>query len=102
MTEPGFDVGDAKKVKKRKKKHQLVRERELEEIKQLLSTSYGRRFLWRVLTQCGMFKTLSVHTEHEMSIQSGKRDMGLWLVNEINDADKNGYIKLIQEDLKDG
>ena len=48
-----------------------------------------------------MFQTLSGYTELSMAIKSGKRDMGLWIVNEINEADKNGYIKLIQEDLKD-
>ena len=95
------DVGDEKKVKKKKNKQQLVRERELEEIRQVISTAFGRRFLWRILIKCGMFQTLSGYTELSMAIKSGKRDMGLWLVNEINEADKNGYIKLIQEDLKD-
>lgn len=95
------DVGDQKQVKKKKKKHQLVREGQLEEIRHILSTPYGRRFLWRVLIQCGMNKTLSGQTELGMAIMSGKRDMGLWLLGEINEADKNGYIKLIQEDLRD-
>ncbi len=95
------DVGDAPQVKRRRSKQKIKREGELEEIRQILNTSFGRRFLWRFLSECGLFHTMSHHSKLGMAIGSGKRDMGLWLISEINIADKSGYLKLIQEDLKD-
>ena len=94
------DVGDVSQVKKRRTKAKIRRDREKEEIKQILATPFGRRFLWRVLRECGLWKTFSYDGAHDMAIKSGRRDIGLWLIKEIDEADKNGYMKLIQEDLK--
>jgi len=96
------DVGDAKQVKHRRTKVKIRRDNELEEVRQLLRTPYGRKFLWRVISECGVFKTLSYDEELGMAIKSGRRDIGLWLLREIDEADKNGYLKLIQEDLNNG
>ena len=101
MVEETIDVGDAPQVKKRRTKAKIKRDNELEEIKQLLAIPFGRRFLWRLLGECGVWHTMSQHTELRMAIQSGRRDIGLWLIKEIDEADKNGYMKLIQEDLRD-
>lgn len=61
MEKETVDVGDVKQTKKRKKKHQLEREQELEDMKQILDTPFGRRFIWRVLKKCRMFDTISHH-----------------------------------------
>ena len=94
------DVGDVAQVKKGMSKQKLKRLNELEEIKQLLSTSFGKGFLWRVLSECYLFKSISHQDVTRMNQLSGRRDFGLWLINEINAADPNGYMKLIQEDAK--
>src|SRR3990167_2755508 len=101
LNTPEIDVGEKEQVKTRKKKYKLVRENELEGIKQILGTPLGRRFLWRVLARCHMFHSISYPQAVNMAIKSGERDIGLWLINEINAADKNGYIRLITEAGKD-
>jgi len=35
-----------------------------------------------------------------MAAASGGRDVGLWILKEIEQADRNGYMKLIKEDQK--
>jgi len=96
------DVGDVKQVRKRRTKAKIRRDNELEDIRVILNTPQGRRFLWRVISECGIFQTSSHASPHGMAIKSGGKDKGLWLLSEINEADKNGYLKLIQEDLRNG
>ena len=95
-----IDVGDPKKVKKEKRKYKLKRERELEEIRQILKTSFGKGFLWRILGKCHMFHTISHHEAFTMAQKSGERDVGLWLIKEIKEADPNVYLDLVLEDRK--
>lgn len=96
------DVGDAPQVRRRRTKAKIKRDGELAEMRQLLDTVVGRKFLWRLLSHCGVWHTMSHHREMAMAIQSGRRDIGLWLIEEVEAADKSGYLKLIQEDLKNG
>lgn len=96
MTEE-VDVGSSEQVKKGKKKHQLKREQEVEDIKKLLESSWGRYFVWRILQECDMFKTLSGYDPHEMYRRSGKRDVGLWIVKELEDVSEDAYLELVRE-----
>jgi len=91
------NVGDEKQVKKRKKSVKLIRENELEEIRQILAFPFGRRFLGRLLGRCHLNHTVSHHNSLDAARLSGERDVGLWLLDEINTADKRGYIKLVLE-----
>jgi hypothetical protein len=94
------DVGDEQQVGVRKRKVQIRRERELVEVRNLLSTVPGRGFLYRLLDQCGVFHPSSYYSEIDLSRQAGMRDTGLWVIGEIEAADKDGFIKIIREKQK--
>jgi len=94
------DVGDERQVKSSKQKHKLRRENELEEIRQILGVPWGRGFLNRILDHCHIFHSISGRDPMDMSRMSGGRDEGLWILEEIYQADPNGYMKLIQEKRK--
>ena len=89
------DVGEEKQVKKHKEKYKLTRENELEDLKKILDTAFGSRFLWRIFERCHMYHSISGRDMLDMARASGERDIGLWLLDEINAADKKGNIKLI-------
>jgi hypothetical protein len=91
------DVGDEPQVRTRKKKVDIRRERELHDIRENLKTTSGRGFLWRLLSECGIFQSTSYADETPMAIKSGRRDIGIWMLSEIEQADKDGFIKLIRE-----
>ena len=97
MKDEPINIGDEKQTKKRKTKLDLIRERELEDMRFLLSIPQGRRTLWRLLAKYKLLKTISVYDAHRMAIASGYRDAGLWLLGEVETADKNGYLKLFKE-----
>lgn len=89
-----YDAGDEVKVRKRKTKAQLEEERCQEELRQILSTPGGRYWIWRLLSECGVFRTMSEETPHKMAVFSGLRDAGLWTLAEVFAADKNAFQKM--------
>jgi hypothetical protein len=95
-----IDTGDKSQVKKRKTKFQMQRENELEELKQILATTAGVKFFSRMLERCHMFATLSHLEPQQMAVHSGQRDLGLWLIQEIEAAETNGYLKLVSDRVK--
>jgi len=94
------DVRDEKQVKKKKVTYSLERENQLEEVRRIIDTPFGRGFLWRILSHCKVFHSISRHDALAMAAASGGRDVGLWILKEIEQADRNGYMKLIKEDQK--
>jgi|TARA_R100000501_G_C2579957_1_gene83577 hypothetical protein len=94
------DVGDPKQFLSKEQKIKLRRERDLDDMNQVMKTSYGKGFIWRILEKCHMFHTTSHHEPTRMAVMSGERDIGLWLLDELREADPNAYIKLYQEKQK--
>lgn len=77
------------------------REKELEDIRMILSTVSGRRFIWRYLDKCGLFKT-SWHPSAQIHFLEGKRSVALELMADIVEADQNSFIKLMSESQMGG
>lgn len=85
------NVGDEKQVRKTKKKWELEEERILEELRQLLKVPGNRYFLWRLLSHCRIFNTVSSPDPVQIALNSGRRDAGLWLLGEIENADPAAF-----------
>lgn len=52
-----FNAADEAQVTQRKRKDERVRDIELADIKQLMDSVQGRRFVWRLLDRTGVFRT---------------------------------------------
>ena len=91
------DVGNEQQVVTRKRKGEIRRERELNEIKELLAKPYGRGFLYRLLDKCGVYRPTDFRSELDLAMQAAQRDVGLWIITEIEQADGEGFIRLIRE-----
>jgi hypothetical protein len=92
-----LNTDDTNQIASRKKRFKLNQERELDELRELLKTSGGRWFLRRLLERCGLFKTTSGYDPYKMAIASGERDVGLWIIKEINEANPDAYLSLVRE-----
>lgn len=53
-------------------------------------------FLWRLLGACGIFQSSSWQDTTSMAIASGKRDIGLWLIAELEEASPDIYVRMKQ------
>ncbi len=93
------DTGDISQVQKKKTKAQLRRMQENDWLKDILSKEGGRDFIWRLLIQCGVYHTSFTGDAPHTFFNEGKRQIGLWLLTEIDAAD-NRSILLIHEEHK--
>lgn len=93
-----YNAGEETEVKERKTKAQLKREQEIEDMKQLLNTRFGRHVLWRILSQCGVYK-LSFTGNSTTFFNEGHRDIGNYIINEISEADKKAYPMMMLEQV---
>lgn len=90
------DRGDERVVKKYKKANRLLRETEIEELNAILATYGGRRLIWRMLSQCGLYSSAPLDPADTQRFE-GKRDIGLWIIEEMFTASPNAYT-LIRSD----
>lgn len=95
MEEEPIDTSDPKQIKARKTKQQLVREKELAELTEILHTYSGRAFLWRLLLECkvGHFGL----PKDELERTEGKRIIGGWVIEEVEEADPGAYARMRDE-----
>lgn len=88
-----YDAGDEAQVSKKKTKAQLRREKELEELRQVLSSRAGRSVIWRILGWCGVYDS-SFTGNSTTFFNEGKRKIGQLLIEELAAADKRVYAKM--------
>lgn len=67
-----------------------------EDLRAVMSTAQGRRFLWRLLEQTGIYK-LSYTGNSETFFNEGQRNIGLKLLAEMHRVDPEHYILMTQE-----
>ena len=84
-------------TQRRKKKVDLELERQREEFRKLLQFPGNRYWLWRLLSRCHIFHTISDLDPHMMAVKSGKRDVGLEVLNEIFDVEPKIFTLIQQE-----
>lgn len=95
-----YDAGDVEQVKTKKTKANLKAEQRLEELKALLSQKPFRSWLWRALERTRSFQTFGHLDPHNMAIASGRRDVGLEIIADIEAAqiDILGIMKKERDD----
>ena len=91
-----YDADDEGQVEAQKRKADRIRERELADLRAVLATAEGRRLVWRYLTRCGVFKTSMTGSSQTFFLE-GQRNVGLWLLADINAADPAAYVQMLAE-----
>jgi len=88
-----YDAGDEGQVEKKKTKAQIHKEQNKEDLKGILDSAGGRRFLWKLLEECGVYK-ISFTGDSYTAFNEGKRQIGLRLIEDIFDACPDAYIEM--------
>lgn len=91
---------DDRQVQDGGRREKSIRERELEDVRAILASPQGRRFMWRYLAICGVFRS-SWTPSAEIHFNEGRRDIGLHLLADVNDADPEAYVRMMQEAKRD-
>lgn len=93
------NAADETQVKKAGKKAKFEREKEVHDIRYVLAEEPGRRFLWRYLEACGVYKS-SFTGSSETFFLEGQRSIGLKLLADITEASPDAYVKMMAEAKK--
>ena len=98
MTEKAktFNAADEDQVKTRKRKDERLRERELNDLRVVMSSVEGRRFVWRLLEKAGVFRT-SFTGNSTTFFNEGMRNMGLMVLGDVHEAAADAYIMMMNE-----
>jgi hypothetical protein len=90
------NAADPKQVQDAEKRVKRGRERELEDMRLLLDLPPARRFMWRFLEDCGVFRS-SWDPTARIHFNEGRRDIGLKLLAEITEAAPEALLKMMNE-----
>lgn len=74
-----------------------ARQKEIDDVKKLLKTPEGRRYFWRQLGKCGIFRSSFTLNSNQTAFNEGIREIGLDLLIEINEADGSAFAKMQNE-----
>jgi hypothetical protein len=67
-----------------------------DDISWIMSTIQGRRFVWRMLSHCGVYRGHEGDSEQVMK-QEGRRQAGLFLLGIISDASEDHVFDMMKE-----
>ena len=76
---------------------ELRRLRDIEDLTKLMDTAHGRRFMWRLLGQCGVFRLSYSGELASTSFNEGQRNIGLGLFAEIMAHCPHLYLLMAEE-----
>lgn len=91
MTDENPEALDLEAAHEEVRKHRLLealdRKGEIGQLALLLQQEPVRDVLWRILSKCGIYNTTYNKNFGDMALAEGKRQIGLWLLSEICEAD---------------
>ena len=79
---------------------QLERQTEIDDLHWLMSDKRGRRFMWRLLTSSGIYRSSFNVEPLAMAFAEGQRNTGLKLVDEITRHCANRFSEMQKEATK--
>ena len=87
----------AKKKKQLEEFNLSERKKEIDDFKKVLSLPEGRRIMWKILSDAGVFRT-SFTGNSTTFFNEGKRDIGLLVLSGVNAAGLK-YLTQMQEEF---
>jgi hypothetical protein len=90
------NAADAEQVEGAKFSADERRRREIADLRDVLSTRSGRRFLWRLLSHCRPFASIW-ESSARIHYNSGQQDVGHFILSEIQSADQESFFLMMKE-----
>lgn len=94
------NAADQEQVKEAGKKEKSGRQRDLDDVYNILQTRGGRRFFYRLIQSAGIFQGGMSPSSDSAFYKEGSRNSGLMVLADLNEADPSSYNKMISESLE--
>lgn len=75
----------------------IERQAEQEDLRKVMSTKNGRRFVYRLIERAGIHRTTFRESPTESAFLEGQRDFGIFIEAEVNAACPNHYLTMLKE-----
>ena len=85
---------DEDEIAEQREHERLLREREIDDIRNLLERRDFRDFAWRMLDKCRIYDDGFAADHATMAFASGRRHVGLWLLGELTTAEPHAYVNM--------
>lgn len=85
------------KRKEEAKEAKRIRRKEIDDIRQILKLPAGRRYLWRMLSECGVFRSSFTQNSNQTAFNEGIRNIGLKVLEDINEAESTAFAQMQNE-----
>lgn len=95
-----YNAADEENVRTRKRKDESIRDRELADLKMVMDSLEGRRFVWRLLDKAGVFRT-SFTGNSATFFNEGMRNIGLIVMADLNESCPDKYLQMMTEAKSD-
>lgn len=95
------NAADEGQVGKAAAKEKRGRHRDLDDVKALLAMKPGRRFIWRYLSESGLFRTSFSTNGSQTSFNEGMRNVGLTMLADISEANPDAFVLMQRESKED-
>lgn len=95
------NAADKDQVRKADEKIKLGRERELDDLRAVLSTHEGRRFVWRLLGHCKVNGSIW-HPSAQIHYNAGMQDVGHFVMAEVVQAGEEFLLQMMKEAKQQG
>lgn len=97
MSDNFYDTEIESKNKETLKEYTRRRDREIDDLKVVLKKPEGRRFVYKMLSECGVFKASFSINSMQTAFQEGRRDIGLALLKSLDEAEPQAYSQMLTE-----
>lgn len=94
--EHSYNAGDEDDVRVREKADKDARNQELDDVRQIVGTKAGQRFVNRMLAQCGVYRISYTGNAEQAVFAEGQRNIGLMLLADLEEADPDAFPRLIR------
>jgi len=95
-----IDLGDNAQVDDRREKLRRQSRQEAEDFKALMQLPAFRAFIWRLLGEAQVFQPIMTGNSYTF-MNEGKRQIGLWALEQINRLCPDLYVTMTKEARKD-
>lgn len=91
------NAADEEQVKTAERQERYDRKKELADMRLILETDHGRRFVWRYLEACHVFGSVFNNSGSVTYFNEGRRDVGLKLMADVTEANDEALIVMMRE-----
>ena len=95
-----INVFDLEKEKKKLTEAQRrAHQKEINDVRMILKTPEGRRYIWRLWSKCGIFRNPFHPNSNQHSLNSGRMSIGQEILADVNEANVSAFAQIQQEHI---